>query len=65
MRCPKCGSANTYVYAGRDINGWRRRNMRCMDCGEGFSTVEVIVQSNKPIEQVNVEYKSRRDKKCT
>lgn len=43
MKCPKCGSPNTYVYSGRPIENEYRRYRKCADCGKNFISTESYV----------------------
>jgi len=44
-KCPHCGSRQSRIYDGRDIDAygdgyWRRR--RCVTCGKKYRTEEVV-----------------------
>ena len=51
FECPKCGSDNLTVCDTRKRNNviWRRR--RCLDCGEKFSTTEIMADDLDIIER--------------
>ena len=70
MKCPNCGSEDTNVYSGKECDGFRRRNRRCKACKKCFSTIEVVVESRRKIEGVDIKYRKPtgfywRIKKCT
>lgn len=48
MKCPKCGSGQSTVldsreWQGEDQTGIRRRR-QCSECGERYSTVELLIE---------------------
>lgn len=44
IKCPKCGSTNTKATNTRNsINDRIRRRKRCEDCGNLFTTYEVVL----------------------
>lgn len=40
--CPKCGAENKYVTNSRTIKGLKTRRRRCKECGENWTTIEVM-----------------------
>lgn len=44
MRCPKCDGANVYVIDSREKDGMTYRRRECTDCGNRFSTNEVLAE---------------------
>lgn len=46
MKCPKCGG-DAGVMETRDSAGRLRRRRKCGDCGERFTTLEVVVGSDE------------------
>jgi len=46
MKCPNCGSGDTYVIdTAREPSGGIRRRRSCKACGRRFSTVERVVEA--------------------
>jgi transcriptional regulator NrdR family protein len=46
MICPNCKSDQTAVIDSRQFKAYRRRRYKCLECGERFTTKEVVVEVN-------------------
>ena len=44
MKCPKCGTEISKVVATYNCKKWRTRRRECLECGERFTTKEVVVE---------------------
>ena len=44
MKCPKCGATTSKVVSTEQFRKWRTRRRECLECGERFTTKEVIVE---------------------
>ncbi len=44
MRCPYCGSSDTFVLETRQAGNGVRRRRQCRDCGKRFTTYEQVMQ---------------------
>lgn len=48
MKCPECGSYNTYVLDSRQAsNERRRRRYRCRECGTRYNTKELLMEEGR------------------
>jgi transcriptional regulator NrdR family protein len=45
--CPVCKTTSSWVVDKRNGEGFVRRRRQCDDCGERFTTREVVVASKK------------------
>ena len=47
MKCQACLSKNAYCIDSREVStNARRRRYKCTDCGNRFSTIEVMIDGN-------------------
>ena len=47
MICPNCKSDQTLVTDSRQLELYRRRRYKCLECGERFTTKEAVEVDNE------------------
>ena len=53
VRCPNCNSLKSHVFADRPTKENKKyRYRKCINCGRNYSTVEFVVPSDKPIDDI-------------